>query len=128
MKNIGTHSACSGSPGTAPRNKTVSTWMETTVKGSGSFAFWWKASCEKDDEGAAEFDRLMFFTNGVEVARIDGETPWARVTVDFCGKGPHTARWEFLKDFYEPPGATFADCGWVDGVTWAPRGLVFVVR
>ena len=102
--------------------------METTVKGSGSFAFWWKASCEKDDEGAAEFDRLMFFTNGVEVARIDGETPWARVTVEFGGKGPHTARWEFLKDYYEPPGATFADCGWVDGVTWAPRGLVFVVR
>ena len=128
VKNIGTHSACSGSPGTAPRRRTVSTWMETIVKGAGTFAFWWKASCEKDDEGSAEFDRLMFFTNGVEVARIDGETPWARVTVEFGGKGPHTARWEFLKDDYEPPGATFADCGWVDGVTWAPRGLVFVVR
>lgn len=98
------------------------------MKGSGTLAFWWKVSCEKDDEGAAEFDRLMFFTNGVEVARIDGETQWARVAVDFGGKGPHTARWEFLKDDTEPQGATFADCGWVDGVTWAPRGLVFVVR
>ena len=129
VKRIGTHSACSGSPGQAPRRRTtVSTWMETSVKGSGTLAFWWKVSCEKDDEGAAEFDRLMFFTNGVEVARIDGETQWARVAVDFGGKGPHTARWEFLKDDTEPQGATFADCGWVDGVTWAPRGLVFVVR
>jgi formylglycine-generating enzyme required for sulfatase activity len=128
VKRIGTHSACSRSPGTAPRGENVSTWMETCVKGVGTLSFWWKVSCEKDDSGRMEYDRLMLFTNGVEVARVDGETEWRRVTVEFGGKGPHVVRWEFLKDYYEPREADFADCGWVDGVTWAPRGLVFVVR
>ena len=38
----------------------------------GTLTFRWRVDCEKDDGGAAAWDRLAVFTNGVEAARIDG--------------------------------------------------------
>ena len=128
VKKIGTHSACSSSPGQAPRHETVSSWMETSVVGAGTLSFFWRVSCEKDDDDFATYDRLMFFTNGVEVARIDGEHDWERLSVRFEGGGTNSVRWEFLKDDYEPRPANFSDCGWVDGVTWTPDALILIFR
>lgn len=130
VKKIGTHSACSSSPGRAPRRRTVSSWMETSVVGAGTLSFFWRVSCEKDEDDFATFDRLMLFTNGVEVARIDGEHDWERLSVRFEGGGTNSVRWEFLKDDggEELPTANFSDCGWVDGVTWAPDALILIFR
>ena len=50
------------------------TWLDTTVEGSGTLTFRWRVDCEKNDGGEATWDRLAAFTNGVEVARIDGKT------------------------------------------------------
>ena len=95
------------------------TWMETSVRGAGTFSFNWRVDCEKDDSGGATWDRLVAFTNGVEAARIDGVTEWGNVSFIFGDEGKHTIRWEFVKDDYDEEGATFADNAWVSDVSWA---------
>ena len=96
------------------------TWMETTVIGKGTFSFKWRVECEEDDSGQATWDRFMVFTNGVEIARIDGITEWERVSFMFDDIGQHTIRWVFLKDDYDEEGIELADHGWVSGVVWEP--------
>ena len=99
----------------------ATSWMETTVNGKGTFAFKWRVECEEDDSGQATWDRLMVFTNGFEVARIDGITGWSNyVSLKFGDSGDHTIRWVFLKDDFDEESHAFADHGWVSGVTWTP--------
>ena len=78
-------------------------WMATSVSGAGTFNFKWKTDCEWDDSGDATWDHLAVFTNGiggtwVEVARIDGNTPWSDMSIAFAGNGVHVIRWEYSKD------------------------------
>ena len=79
-------------------------------------AFWCKASCEHDEDNAFTWDRLMVYTNDVEVVewRMDGETDWTRREVSFAG-GENTVKWVYFKDRSISEGE---DCAWVDGVTW----------
>src|SRR4030095_7020787 len=49
-----------------------SIYMQTTVTGPGSVAFWWKVSSETNN------DRVMFLVGGNEVARLSGEVDWTR--------------------------------------------------
>ena len=104
--------------------ESVETWMETTVCGSGVFSFWWKVDCE-DDPWECTWDRLMVYTNGVEVARIDGKTEWEQVIFNFTGPGPHTIRWKFYKDDWDDEKLT--DLAWVDGVVWTPIAMDITV-
>lgn len=96
----------------------TSTWMETSVRGVGTFSFKWRVECEMDDSGGATWDRLVVYTNAVEAARIDGVTEWQNVSFVFGDEGKHTIRWEFVKDDYDEEGVTFADNAWVSGVSW----------
>ena len=96
----------------------ASTWMETSVRGAGTFSFKWRVECEKDDSGGVTWDRLAVFTNAIEAARIDGVTEWQNVSFAFGDEGKHTIRWEFMKDDYDEEGAAFADNAWVSGVSW----------
>ena len=96
----------------------TNTWLETTVEGAGTLSFFWRVECEEDGSGDATWDRLMVFTNGVEIARIDGETDWQRRELTFFDDGVHTVRWTFLKDDYDE--CEHADAAWVSGVTWKP--------
>lgn len=114
------YSAKSGAIGDAEPGAESVTWLETSVSGSGSFSFQWKVSCEHDDFGDCTWDRLMVFTNGVEVARIDGESGWRSVNLRFDDVGAHTIRWAFIKDDFNEE--QFPDIAWVSGVVWAPDG------
>lgn len=96
------------------------TWLETTVSGSGSFAFAWKVDCERDDSGGASWDHLAVSLDGTEKARIDGTTGWATVTLALEGAGTHKVRWTFSKDDYDE--AECRDLAWVSGVRWSPSG------
>ena len=73
-------------------------------------------SCEHDDDNTFTWDRLMVYTNDVEVVewRMDGETDWTRREVSFAG-GENTVKWVYFKDRSISEGE---DCAWVDGVTW----------
>ena len=107
-------SARSGTIGTESE-----TWLDTTVEGSGTLTFRWRVDCEKDDGGGATWDRLAVFTNGVEVARIDGKTDWQTVELPINGKT--TIRWSFYRDDFDEPSQTHESCGWVDGINFTRK-------
>ena len=94
------------------------TWLSATVEGAGAMTFWCKTSCEHDEDNMFTWDRLMIYTNGVEIAewRMDGETDWTERTLSFEG-GVNTVKWVYYKD---RTGADGEDCAWVDAVTWTP--------
>ena len=98
----------------------TNTWLSATVSGAGMLSFWCKVSCEHDDDGLFTCDRLMFYTNGVEITnwRLDGESGWVQRELTF-GSGENTITWVYYKDKSDAAGE---DCAWVDGVTWTPTG------
>lgn len=69
--------------------------------------FRWKVSSESN------YDCLIFYVDGVEKARISGNTDWTAMsfTVDYGAR----VRWTYSKDGSVSSGS---DCGWIDGVTW----------
>ena len=87
-------------------------WLQTTVSGAGTLAFWWKSSCE-DDNGW--YDYLEVLVDGTQKQRIKGETDWTQVSLSITGSGNHTIKWNYHKDDTNYDGS---DCGWVDQVTW----------
>ena len=94
----------------------TNTWLSATVEGAGTMAFWCKVSCEHDDDNTFTWDRLMVYTNDVEITdwRMDGETDWMQRTLSFDG-GTNVVKWVYFKDRSVSEGE---DCAWVDGVTW----------
>ena len=100
-------------------NKT-NTWLSATVEGTGTMEFWCKTSCEHDEDGTYTWDRLMVYTNGVEIVswRMDGESDWTKRTLSFVG-GTNTVKWVYFKDKSDADGE---DCAWVDGIVWTPGG------
>ena len=96
----------------------TSTWLSASVSGGGTMIFRCKSSCEHDDDDAFTWDRLMVFTNGVEITdwRMDGETDWTERTLIFGG-GENTVRWVYYKDNSYAEGE---DCAWVSSVKWTP--------
>ena len=112
---VGGSSARSGAIG----NRT-NTWLSATVEGAGTMSFWCKTSCEHDEDNMFTWDRLMIYTNGVEIAewRMDGETDWTERTLALGG-GTNTVKWVYYKD---RTGAGGEDCAWVDAVAWSPAG------
>ena len=95
------------------------TTLSTTVDGAGSLTFWWKADCE-DDPDYDNWDYLIFEADGVEVARIDGNSRWQQVSVKFKTDAVHTLTWTFCKDYMDDDMTGIEDCGWVDQVSWTP--------
>ena len=95
-------------------------WMEVSVNGAGTLAFWWRVDCEDDGPGTVTWDRLMYLVDGVEQERIDGWTDWERRTVEFSTPGEHKVRWTYHKDDYDDPLFPGEDCGWIDRVSWTP--------
>ena len=95
------------SSGLISHNQT--SWLETTVTGTGMLTYYWKVSSESG------YDFLRFYIDGVEQAgKISGETGWAQKTFP-VGGGPHALRWNYTKDGSASSGS---DCGWVDLVTF----------
>ena len=96
----------------------ASTWLSATVEGAGTMTFWCKTSCEHDEDDMFTWDRLMIYTNDVEIVEwhMDGETDWTQRTLSFDG-GANTVKWVYYKD---RTGADGEDCAWVDAVTWTP--------
>lgn len=111
MAKIGDSVVRSGVIGT---NQT--SWLEATVQGKGTLAFWWKVSCEPDPYGRYSYDHVTFTADGEEKAKLDGETDWQQVSVSFETDGTHTIRWTYSSDDYDAEG--YQDCAWIDGVTW----------
>ncbi len=95
-----------------------SSWLSTTVSGAGKLSFWCKTSCEHDEDDKYSWDRLMVYTNDVEIVdwRMDGETDWTQRLLKF-DDGENTVKWVYAKDRAYANGE---DCAWVDAVVWRP--------
>jgi len=99
-----------------------SSWVETTVSGSGKLTFWWHVS----SEGTAAYpcDNLACTINGILNERITGTTGnWAQKTIPIPTTGTSTIRWTYSKDVSVSQGS---DCGWLDEVVWTPISSVTV--
>jgi hypothetical protein len=94
----------------APVTEGQESWVETTVTGPGTVAFWWRVSSEMD----ADF--LEFYLNEVLQRRISGEVDWEQASVPVPA-GDSTLRWRYVKDVGTDVGE---DCGWLDVVAYAP--------
>ncbi|MBP7949944.1 MAG: hypothetical protein KA004_09840 [Verrucomicrobiales bacterium] len=103
----GTDAAHSG-----PIRHGLSTWLQTTVNGTGTLSFWWKSSTELDR------DQLVFSIDGVEQGRISGEVDWVQRSYS-PGTGTHTLRWEFTRDNGGNGGQNMV---WLDQVSWITPG------
>ena len=94
--------------------------LSTTVDGAGTLTFWWRVDCEDDDSEFDDWDYLKFEVDGVEIARIDGDSGWRQVSVKLKTDAVHTLTWTYSKDYTDDEGMTGEDCGWVDQVSWTP--------
>lgn len=91
--------------------------FSTTVEGEGTVRFWWKTSSETFR--GMLFDYATVSVDGVEQARLGGETTWTNVVLAVKGTGEHVVMWTYCKD---DSGAAGADCVWVDEFVWMPGG------
>lgn len=94
--------------------------LSTTVDGAGTLTFWWRVDCEDDDSEFNDWDYLKFDVDGVEIARIDGDSGWQQVSVKMKTDALHMLTWTYVKDYTDDEGMTGEDCGWVDQVAWTP--------
>ncbi len=111
--------------GYLPPSEIEGEWTNTTLRtkvfGAGSLSFWWKVNCEWNDEDYGEwYDFATFTADGIEVARIAGDSDWRQVECEVGGEGWHTLEWTFWRDDYDEEGAAWENCLWVDGVEWTP--------
>jgi hypothetical protein len=115
-------SAQSGEIGDAAEGTWNESWIETTVSGAGTATFSWKVVCEEDYiSHEATWDHVAFFTNGIEAARMDGDSGWRQMSVSFADAGDHMLRWKFSKDEYNEE--EYTDRAWVTGFTWTPSSV-----
>ncbi len=87
-----------------------STYLSTTVYGSGYLSFYWKVSCE-----GSGCDGLRLLVDSVQQEMITGEVGWNYVRIPISGSGRHEIKWNYTKDWSVTKGQ---DCGWVDQVQW----------
>jgi hypothetical protein len=99
------------------------TWLEAVVNGAGTFSFWWRVSCEKDDAGTATWDHLLCEADGEEIARIDGVTKWERHEIVFVEATNHIIRWTYEKDDYDEEDVDYEDCAWITRLEWEPTAV-----
>lgn len=76
-----------------------------------TLSFAWKSSSE------AGADHARFFTNGVEAARISGDSPWKIVEVRFeASDGVNEVSWQYAKD---ESLVKLSDSAWVDKIKFS---------
>ena len=89
-----------------------SSWLQTTVSGTGTVSFWWNVSSESG------YDFLELLVDGTVVDSISGTGgSWTQKAYTISSAGSHTIRWRYRKDHSVSSGL---DAGFVDQVTWTP--------
>lgn len=86
-------------------------WMETTVQGPGTLAFWWKV------DSSTNSDQLNFLINSnTQPGGISGVVDW-QLQSYLLGAGPQKLRWRFNR--YYGTDTNRLGAGWVDQVQFA---------
>ena len=79
--------------------------LTSTISGSGTFNFWWKATTHSNDS----YHRV--FVDGAQLSTTYN-AGWVRVALTISGNGNHAIEWAPYKGSYAFHG------GWVDQVSW----------
>ena len=90
-------------------------WVETTVTGAGTLAFWWKADDLVHRGRPANYVDVS--VDGV-VAATAAVTNWTLVTVQVEGSDAHVVRWTYRRTRKTQPAGEI--CAWLDEVAWTP--------
>lgn len=94
-----------------------STYLSTNITGPGTLSFYWNVSSEKD------YDFFTVYLDGVVRYRWSGNGSWTKSTLTIPA-GPHTVKWEYVKDEYVSSGQ---DAGWVDYVSFIPGACTYTL-
>ena len=97
-------------------------WLETTVSGPGTVAFWWKVSSAMDDP-------LEFYLGGVRQSVISGKMGWEQLSFTVPA-GNQTLRWRYVRGDWtvqDMNGYPSQDCGWLDEVVFQPQAGLPVI-
>src|ERR1041385_3492641 len=70
------------------------TWLQTSVVGPGTVAFWWKAA---SDNSTVPGDQLQFSINGNVSNFISGAVDWQYQSYNVPA-GTNTLKWRYVKD------------------------------
>ena len=95
-------------------SQTSSVSVTLNILNSGQIQFFKRVSCEEDPDN--DYDKLIFYIDGNEVARWDGEIPWSESRFD-VESGIRTFQWQYVKDAYTSSGD---DCAWIDNIIFPP--------
>lgn len=87
-------------------------WVQTSVSGPGTIAFYWKVSASYVN---ASF--LRFYINGIEQTRLTGVTGWLRQSYALPS-GTNVLRWTYT------PAISGSNIGWLDKVEFASGGVL----
>lgn len=87
-------------------SETSALFITVEVGTASEMSFYYKVSSEKN------FDKLMFYIDGVEKNNWSGEVPWTQTSYALT-PGSHELKWEYKKDFSMSSGS---DCAWIDNV------------
>jgi hypothetical protein len=90
-----------------------STWLRTTVVGTGTLTFRWYISSEMGHD-CLEFSYQD--DAGFHSVKISGIGGWSQESPYVQGAGSHVLEWKYYKD---GSGSGGEDKGWVDKVTWS---------
>ncbi len=112
----------SGAIGAADEGGRTQSVMTTTVLGEGSGTFWWKVNCEEPYNGEW-YDYVSFAVDGVEKAKIAGDTDWQKISYTVNGAGEHVLSWTFTRDDWDEPGDVWENCAWVDELSWSQKSV-----
>lgn len=85
-------------------------WLETTVTGPGVIRYWWSVSTLRN------WYYLSFRIDGQLMTNGTGEMDWRRHAF-YVPAGPHTLRWDYVRDDEETGGT---DAAWLDEVVFTP--------
>ena len=96
-------------------------WIQLSVNGKGTLSFWYKTSCEHDDDNTYTWDRVEVMVDGQAKSDwyMDGTSQWVQRTIAFDTVAEHAVRIAYVKDVSDYDGE---DCAWLDGVVWTPVG------
>ena len=87
-------------------------WVEATVRGSGTIRFWWWVSTDNDE------DPGRFLIDGNQRYAYAGpNVQWFQEEVYIAESGEHVLRWQYDRD---GSGSMGSNRVWLDGVEWIP--------
>ena len=88
------------------------------ILANGQVSFYKKVSSE------ANWDKLFFYIDNVEMGNWSGTVAWSQETFSVT-TGTHTFKWSYIKDSSVSSGS---DCAWIDDIQFPPTSVTLALN